>query len=184
MVVQKRLIYYILLGVSALILLYFFITLISNRIDPVGSSVTEEALIHDLKIIAADKVSVERIDVISNNKSTKEAIPERDGTIDETAKVLYVISKTKDNRKLNHVYAAMEMFIYMNERQVPFKVKGIQLGTTRKYMVDQLWKITVTQEEFNELYATVDKKNLTNEQVVQLLGDQWTKKHNYKGWLK
>lgn len=51
-------------------------------------------------------------------------------------------------------------------------------------MIDSLWMITVTQEEFDGLYAAAKKNKLSEEDPIREMGESWITKHNYTGWLK
>lgn len=181
---RKIVVYVLPFLVIIVALFYMFNIKFGSNIQPTGSKVSEESLIHDLKVISSDKVVIEYINVFDNKKTSEEAIYEKDGTIDETAKLLVVSSKTKNNSKLNNVPAAMKMMLYIHQRTLPYTVKGINFVTTRKFMVDRSWSITLTQIEFLEMYNAVKDRNLAEDEVIQELSSTWINKHNYRGWLK
>ena len=150
-------------------------------IQPEGSAVTEKELIHDLSVIGNRKLILSYKPKIYDFSSL---IGSHDGElIDNGGRHLYVDGTTRDNTKLNNVYSAMEMLMYINTRQMPEKIGGVMIHATLRREISGSQVIAISIGEFNELQQQVGSNGTYDEQI-DALADAWIKKHKYEGWFE
>ena len=149
-------------------------------IQPEGSAVTEKELIHDLSAIGNRKLKIYQVRPFQFSSLSGGYDGE---LIDNGGRHLYLSGETRDNTKLNHVYSAMEMLMYINTRQMPEKIGGVIIHATRSWMIDGSQVIAISVGEFNELQRQVGNDGTYDEQI-DALAEAWIKKHKYEGWFE
>ncbi len=150
-------------------------------IQPEGSAVTEEELIHDLSVIGNRKLKIYQVQpfefsVLSDGYNDDGEL------IDNGGRHLYVDGTTRDNTKLNNVYSAMEMLMYINTRQMPEKIGGVMIHATQSW-ISGSHIIAISIGEFNKLQQKLGNDGTYDEQI-DALAEAWIKKHKYEGWLE
>jgi hypothetical protein len=148
-----------------------------GMVTKAGSEVTEQQMIRDLRLLASKKVSINRLELWRNGQHQNVKIKSES----PSANIIMFDASTKhvhDNfTERFEVQEAMRIFMYLEERKLPFEVAGVHTSVSHKWVAAHLPQVLISKSEFKDIYSSLQKVGQDDEELVRMLSEAWIKKH-------
>jgi hypothetical protein len=148
-----------------------------GKISPVGHNLTQQQMLKDIKLIASKKIWFNSVEVWRNDQHRDVKIE----SAKSNSRIIMVNASTKHSRdnftEPFHVQEAMKIFLYLKDRRLPFEIAGVNVSVSHKWVAAELPQVLISRLEFENIYQNIDKKHLSNPELVQRLTERWMKIH-------
>jgi hypothetical protein len=151
-----------------------------------GTPLTENQMLNDIEHMLKKKLKVNDIEILSNGRNKNTTVINKNGEINNKAKILRITGKVKDfnSKKDSHppinVVMAMKLWLFLNDRISPYTIDGILVTVRRGGAIDTHWPVLVTKDQFLELSKNIPIEEEGSKEVI--LAKKWVKINDYKGW--
>ncbi|WP_424768336.1 hypothetical protein [Paenibacillus sp. sgz302251] len=158
-----------------------------SRVSPVGSTMSEDNLFHDIKLILKKRLRVNTVQYFEKYEDPDTLGTAKKGynmtnVLDITARIPGY-NENSDLRTPFNVHAAMQVWLYLKDREAPYPIEGINVGVSRgRFIMDSLWRVMVTREEFETLYASMQNVEMDSQLMIEKLAAKWVEESKYTGW--
>jgi hypothetical protein len=177
---------YLILIISAVIIVLVIFWMGKAELSPVGTLLSEEKLIKDLKILTNEKLEIENMEVWPNGLHPNVTIKNIDGSIDKNSKIILIntsIKRQRDNfTGPFEVENAMRIWLHLKERTPPYPINGVYVSVKLKGIISPLHKVLISESEFDGLYQEISKHEINQKQIVEQLSYQWVTNNKYNQW--
>lgn len=169
-------------------LLWKTVSHFTNKLSPIGATVDEKQLHHDLSLLNKSEINEKRIRFLVNGRDPDSTVKDIGGKINQDDRIIELIITNKnadDYSKPLEVRTAIRSWLYLQDRHLPYSVVGMKIIYLREPIMGIFGGtssvvVLVTKSDFEGLFKKLEGKEIDEEQKVDELTQLWISEHNYK----